>query len=92
MLLQSWYPVAKVISEKAALEYGRQTGLDVVTLNPGLVFGPLLQPMVNASSQFLIYLLKGLDRHISFSNVIIQSVDIYIFACPPFNPSILRSL
>ncbi|KAK3130417.1 hypothetical protein QOZ80_6BG0493200 [Eleusine coracana subsp. coracana] len=57
--VKSWYPVAKVMSEEAALDYGRQTGLDVVTLNPGLVFGPLLQPMVNASSQFLIYLLKG---------------------------------
>ncbi|XP_062193789.1 cinnamoyl-CoA reductase 1-like [Phragmites australis] len=56
---ESWYPVAKIISEEAALEYGRQTGLDVVTVNPGLVFGPLLQPTVNASSQFLIYFLKG---------------------------------
>ncbi|KAG2635873.1 cinnamoyl-CoA reductase 1-like isoform X1 [Panicum virgatum] len=54
-----WYPVAKIISEEAALEYGRQTGLDVVSVNPGLVFGPMLQPTVNASSQFLIYLLKG---------------------------------
>nr|CAB3453801.1 unnamed protein product [Digitaria exilis] len=54
-----WYPVAKIISEEAALEYGRQSGLDVVTVNPGLVFGPMLQPTVNASNQFLIYLLKG---------------------------------
>jgi nucleoside-diphosphate-sugar epimerase len=69
MLLQSWYPVAKVISEKAALEYGRQTGLDVVTLNPGLVFGPLLQPIVNTSSQVLIYLLKGLDQHTSHNPI-----------------------
>lgn len=60
-VLQSWYPVAKIISEEAALVYGQQTGLDVVTINPGLVFGPLLQPTVNTSSQFLIYLLKGMD-------------------------------
>ena len=59
MYLQSWYPVAKIAAEAAALEYGRETGLDVVTLNPALVFGSLLQPTVNASSQFLIYLLKG---------------------------------
>ncbi|EMS50495.1 Dihydroflavonol-4-reductase [Triticum urartu] len=49
----------RIAAEAAALEYGRETGLDVVTLNPALVFGPLLQPTVNASSQFLIYLLKG---------------------------------
>ncbi|TVU10050.1 hypothetical protein EJB05_43555, partial [Eragrostis curvula] len=42
--IKSWYPVAKIISEEAAIQYGRQTGLDVVTVNPGLVFGPLLQP------------------------------------------------
>ena len=65
MYLQSWYPVAKIAAEAAALEYGRETGLDVVTLNPALVFGPLLQPTVNASSQFLIYFLKGFSRQIN---------------------------
>ena len=59
MHLQSWYPVAKILAEAAALEYGRETGLDVVTLNPSLVFGPMLQPTVNTSNQFLIYFLKG---------------------------------
>ncbi|VAI33852.1 unnamed protein product [Triticum turgidum subsp. durum] len=57
--MQSWYPVAKIAAEAAALEYGRETGLRVVTLNPALVFGPLLQPTINTSSQFLIYFLKG---------------------------------
>ncbi|PWZ15733.1 Cinnamoyl-CoA reductase 1 [Zea mays] len=57
--IESWYPVAKIISEEAALAYGQQTGLDVVTINPGLVFGPMLQPTVNTTIQFLIYFLKG---------------------------------
>ncbi|XP_051188447.1 cinnamoyl-CoA reductase 1 isoform X2 [Lolium perenne] len=57
--IESWYPVAKIAAEAAALEYGRETGLDVVTLNPSLVFGPMLQPTVNTSNQFLIYFLKG---------------------------------
>ncbi|KAF7073210.1 hypothetical protein CFC21_078241 [Triticum aestivum] len=56
---EDWYSVSKITAEEAALEYGRRTGLDVVTLNPAVVFGPLLQPSVNASSQFLIYFLKG---------------------------------
>uniref|UniRef100_A0A804QA49 NAD-dependent epimerase/dehydratase domain-containing protein n=1 Tax=Zea mays TaxID=4577 RepID=A0A804QA49_MAIZE len=59
--IESWYPVAKIISEEAALAYGQQTGLDVVTINPGLVFGPMLQPTVNTTIQFLIYFLKGPD-------------------------------
>nr|CAB3457434.1 unnamed protein product [Digitaria exilis] len=33
---EDWYSVAKISSEWAALEYGKQTGLDVVTVNPAL--------------------------------------------------------
>ncbi|KAL6844765.1 hypothetical protein ACP4OV_025424 [Aristida adscensionis] len=56
---EDWYSVAKITSEKVALEYGQQTGLDVVTVNPAVVFGPLLQPTLNTSCQFLVYFLKG---------------------------------
>lgn len=56
---EDWYSIAKITSEQAAIEYGKQTGLDVVTINPALVFGPLLQPTLNTSCQFLVYFLKG---------------------------------
>ncbi|CAL5087649.1 unnamed protein product [Urochloa decumbens] len=56
---EDWYSVAKITSEEVALEHGQQIGLDVVTINPALVLGPLLQPMCNTSCQFLIYFLKG---------------------------------
>jgi len=56
---ENWYSVAKISSEEAALEYAKQTGLDVVTVNPAVVFGPLLQPTLNTSCQFLVYFLKG---------------------------------
>ncbi|TVU10040.1 hypothetical protein EJB05_43545, partial [Eragrostis curvula] len=56
---EDWYSVAKITSEEAALEYGKQSGLDVVTVNPAVVFGPLLQPTLNTSCQFLVYFLKG---------------------------------
>jgi nucleoside-diphosphate-sugar epimerase len=59
---QDWYSVAKITSEEVALEYGREIGLDVVTINPALVLGPLLQPVCNTSCQFLIYFLKGSGR------------------------------
>ncbi|WVZ65411.1 hypothetical protein U9M48_014776 [Paspalum notatum var. saurae] len=54
-----WYSVAKITAEQTALEYGDKNGLNVVTLCPPLVFGPLLQPTVNTSSKFLIYVIKG---------------------------------
>jgi nucleoside-diphosphate-sugar epimerase len=47
------------MAEQAALEYADKNGLNVVTLCPPLVFGPLLQPVVNTSSKFLIYVIKG---------------------------------
>ncbi|CAN6224945.1 unnamed protein product [Urochloa humidicola] len=58
-VLKNWYCVAKIVAEEAALEYGDKNGLNVVTLCPPLTLGPLLQPTVNASSKFLIYVIKG---------------------------------
>lgn len=56
---EEWYRVAKIVAEQAAFEYAEKNGLNVVTLCPPLVFGPLLQPTVNTSSKFLIYVIKG---------------------------------
>ncbi|KAK1631959.1 hypothetical protein QYE76_006274 [Lolium multiflorum] len=56
---EDWYSVAKIVAEQASREYAEKNGLTVVTLCPPLVFGPLLQPMVNTSSKFLIYVIKG---------------------------------
>lgn len=50
---------AKTIAEETALEYAEKNGLTVVTVCPCLVLGPLLQPVVNTSSEFLIYVIKG---------------------------------
>jgi nucleoside-diphosphate-sugar epimerase len=68
--MQDWYSVAKITSEQAALEYGKQTGMDVVTVNPAVVFGPLLQPTLNTSCQFLVYFLKG------FTLIVIHHLNI----------------
>uniref|UniRef100_A0ACD5YEC1 Uncharacterized protein n=1 Tax=Avena sativa TaxID=4498 RepID=A0ACD5YEC1_AVESA len=54
-----WYSVAKTVAEETALEYGEKNGLNVVTVCPCLVLGPQLQPIVNASSELLLYLIKG---------------------------------
>ncbi|XP_077215812.1 cinnamoyl-CoA reductase 1-like [Tasmannia lanceolata] len=55
----NWYCFSKTAAEKKALEYGEKNGLDVVSVCPPFVFGPLLQPTVNSSSLFLIRLLTG---------------------------------
>ncbi|XP_031406508.1 cinnamoyl-CoA reductase 1-like [Punica granatum] len=55
-----WYYLAKTEAERAAFEYGKQHQLDVVAVNPGYVFGPVLQPTLNTSSLLLVNFLKGI--------------------------------
>ncbi|KAL5981585.1 hypothetical protein ACLOJK_015648 [Asimina triloba] len=54
-----WYCLSKTLAEKAALQYGEKSGLSVVTVCPSIIFGPLLQSTVNASSLFLLKILSG---------------------------------
>ncbi|KAG2644303.1 cinnamoyl-CoA reductase 2-like isoform X2 [Panicum virgatum] len=53
------YSAAKTIAEETALEYGEKNGLTVVTVCPCIVLGPLLHPVVNTTSELLIYIMKG---------------------------------
>ncbi|KAJ3709197.1 hypothetical protein LUZ61_012902 [Rhynchospora tenuis] len=56
-----WYPVSKILAEKAAWDFSEKEGLDVVTICPGLVLGPVLPPKVYGSVQLFIYILKGIQ-------------------------------
>ncbi|CAL5053831.1 unnamed protein product [Urochloa decumbens] len=58
---ENWYCLSKTLAELEAWDYAKRTGLDMVTLCPSLVIGPLLQSTVNASSAVLVDFLKG-DR------------------------------
>ncbi|XP_008652870.1 cinnamoyl-CoA reductase 2 [Zea mays] len=59
---ENWYCAAKTIAEETAVEYGEKNGLIVVTVCPCIVLGPLLQPLINASSELLVYIIKGGPR------------------------------
>ncbi|KDP32447.1 hypothetical protein JCGZ_13372 [Jatropha curcas] len=56
---QKWYPVSKTLAEKAAWEFAKKHGMDVVSIHPATCLGPLLQPSLNASSAVLLQLLQG---------------------------------
>ncbi|GLT35290.1 hypothetical protein SLA2020_097570 [Shorea laevis] len=71
---KNWYSLSKTEAESEALEFAKSTGLDVVTVCPTLIFGPLLQPSVNASSMQLIKLLK--DGIQSLENKMRRIVDV----------------
>lgn len=49
------------MAERAAWEFAAKEGLDVVVINPGLVFGPMLQPAIGVSLAILLHLLQGSD-------------------------------
>lgn len=53
-----WYTLSKTEAESEALEFAKRSGLDVVTVCPSLILGPILQRTVNASSLVLLRLLK----------------------------------
>ncbi|KAG0467384.1 hypothetical protein HPP92_018353 [Vanilla planifolia] len=57
--IKGWYGLAKTLAERAAWEYAGKTGLNMVTVCPAMVLGPLLQPTVNATSLFLLDIIKG---------------------------------
>merc|ERR1719285_1318945 len=54
-----WYTVAKTLAEKAAWDFAKEKGLDLVAINPGTALGPILPPDMNASMAMIIHLLNG---------------------------------
>nr|XP_017230436.1 PREDICTED: cinnamoyl-CoA reductase 1-like [Daucus carota subsp. sativus] len=48
----------KTLAEQAALKFAEEHGIDLVTLHPGFVLGPLLQPVLNATSEGMLNLIK----------------------------------
>jgi len=49
------------LAEKAAWDFAKETGLDVVVVNPGTVVGPVIAPRLNASMVMFVRLLQGRD-------------------------------
>ncbi|XP_039005583.1 phenylacetaldehyde reductase-like [Hibiscus syriacus] len=50
---------SKTLAEEAAWKFAKANGIDLVVLNPGFMFGPLLQPALNATSDVVIGFTKG---------------------------------
>jgi nucleoside-diphosphate-sugar epimerase len=51
------YPKSKTLAERAAWEFARESGVELVAVNPGMVLGPLLAPTVGTSVQVVHRLL-----------------------------------
>lgn len=58
--LQLWYVLSKTLAEDAAWKFVKEKGIDMVTINPAMVIGPLLQPTLNTSAAAVLNVIKGI--------------------------------
>ncbi|EFJ26446.1 hypothetical protein SELMODRAFT_413044 [Selaginella moellendorffii] len=57
--IEMWYGLGKTLSEQAALEFGKENGLDVITIAPSLIVGELLSSRATASVADIILQLRA---------------------------------
>lgn len=72
--INNWYHVSKLLAEEAAWKFSTEKGLDMVTINPGMVVGSLLQPSINATCEIILKFLTGATS--AFANVALGWVDV----------------
>ncbi|KAM7264978.1 hypothetical protein ACFE04_002661 [Oxalis oulophora] len=78
---KKWYMVSKTLAEEAAWKFCKDNGIDLVTINPGYVIGPLLQPTLNLSVSTIFKLVTGeyeilMKENKSFSGGDYRFVDV----------------
>ncbi|ONK78386.1 uncharacterized protein A4U43_C02F18240 [Asparagus officinalis] len=58
-----WYVLSKTLAEEAAWKFAKENSIDMVTINPAMVIGPLLQPTLNTSSATILNLINGVSTY-----------------------------
>jgi nucleoside-diphosphate-sugar epimerase len=76
-----WYMLSKTLAEEAAWKFCKENGIDLVTINPGYVIGPLLQPSLNLTVSSIFKLVNGeyetlMKENESFSSGVYRFVDV----------------
>ncbi|GKV12612.1 hypothetical protein SLEP1_g23734 [Rubroshorea leprosula] len=54
-----WYFLSKTLAEKGAWEFAKENRLDLVTINPAYVIGPILQPTLNLTVELILNIITG---------------------------------
>ncbi|OWM78397.1 cinnamoyl-CoA reductase 1-like isoform X2 [Punica granatum] len=68
-----WYVLSKTLAEEAAWKFAKEKSIDMVTLHPGIVIGPILQPTLNISTEIFLNLINGGQ---TFPNASYRLVDV----------------
>ncbi|XP_057991735.1 phenylacetaldehyde reductase-like isoform X3 [Hevea brasiliensis] len=56
--MKLWYMLAKTFAEEAAWNFAEENVIDLVTIHPAYVIGPLLQPTLNFSVEMILNLVN----------------------------------
>ncbi|XP_014499795.1 cinnamoyl-CoA reductase 1 [Vigna radiata var. radiata] len=70
---QGWYDLSKTLAEEAAWKFAKENNIDLVTINPALVSGPLLQPELNTSAAAVLNFVNGSP---TFKNITLGWIDV----------------
>ncbi|KNA11911.1 hypothetical protein SOVF_130830 [Spinacia oleracea] len=54
-----WYLTSKTLAEEAAWKFAKEHGLDLVSMNPGMVIGPMLPLKLNETVSLIFTLING---------------------------------
>ncbi|KAF2319621.1 hypothetical protein GH714_017647 [Hevea brasiliensis] len=68
-----WYAVSKTLAEDVAWKFAKENGIDLVTLHPGWVIGPFLQPTINLTLEVILNNINGAQI---FPNENLRLVDV----------------
>ncbi|KAK6119748.1 hypothetical protein DH2020_046508 [Rehmannia glutinosa] len=61
--IQAWYVLSKRLAEGAAWDFAKEKGIDLVSINPCCVIGPMLQPTLNTSCGQVLSLINGAETY-----------------------------
>ncbi|WCJ36937.1 NAD(P)-binding Rossmann-fold superfamily protein [Euphorbia peplus] len=68
-----WYQMGKTLAEQAAWKFASDNSIDLVTLHPVIVIGPILQPTLNMSVEIILNLVNGSKE---YPDAYCKSVDV----------------
>ncbi|XP_074310563.1 phenylacetaldehyde reductase-like [Silene latifolia] len=60
-----WYLMSKTLAEQAAWKFVKENGIDMVTINPTICIGPLLQNTLSGSCTYIHALVNGSETYLN---------------------------
>ncbi|CAO2837309.1 unnamed protein product [Amaranthus hypochondriacus] len=58
-----WYTISKTLAEDSAWKFVKEHCIDMISINPGVVIGPMLQPQLNSSVAIILNLINGAETY-----------------------------